>query len=61
MTTEITPSIGLAGGGLVFAVIAILAIMLRPDAPGNAALVAAFSAGFAVFSAITIATEGLFR
>ncbi len=59
MPDTITPFLALAGAGLVFAVIAILAIVLRPAAPGNALLAGALSAGFAAFSAVTVATEGV--
>lgn len=59
MDLALTPFIALAGGGLVCAVAAILWTSLRPAAPGNAVLAAVLSAGFAGFSAITIATEGL--
>jgi hypothetical protein len=60
MPTEPTPFLALAGGGLVFAVAAIIATWLRPGAPGNAVLAAALSAGFAGFTAITITAEGVF-
>ncbi|MEE4316493.1 MAG: hypothetical protein V2I74_05865 [Erythrobacter sp.] len=60
MPTEITPFLALAGGGLVFGAAAIIATWLRPGAPGNAVLAAALSAGFAAFTAITIAAEGVF-
>lgn len=60
MSETLTPFIALAGGGLVFAVAAILAITLRPGAPGNALLAGALSAGFAAFTAVTIAAEGVF-
>lgn len=55
-----TPFIALAAGGLVFGVAAILSIALRPGAPGSAVIAGALSAGFAAFSAVTIATEGVF-
>jgi hypothetical protein len=54
------PFIALAGGGLVFGVAAILSILLRPGAPGSALVAGALSAGFAAFTAVTIATEGVF-
>jgi hypothetical protein len=60
MPESLTPFIALAGGGLVFAVVAILAIAMRPGAPGNAVLAGALSAGFGAFSAVTVATEGVF-
>lgn len=60
MPETLTPFIALAGGGLVFAAAAILAIALRPGAPGNALLAGALSAGFAAFTAVTIAAEGVF-
>lgn len=60
MDLVLTPFIALAGGGLVCGVAAILAAFLRPAAPGNALLAAVLSAGFAGFTAITIATEGVF-
>jgi hypothetical protein len=60
MPTELTPYLALAGGGLVFTVAAVLSMVLRPNAPGNALLAGALSAGFAAFSAVTIATEGVF-
>lgn len=59
MPTQLTPLFALAIGGLVFAVAGILATLLRPQARGNAMLAAALSAGFAAFTAVTIATEGL--
>jgi hypothetical protein len=60
MPTELTPFLALAGGGLISAVTAILWMMLRPAAPGSAVLAAALAAGFAAFTAITIASEGVF-
>ncbi|MCZ8136279.1 MAG: hypothetical protein O9266_08240 [Porphyrobacter sp.] len=60
MDLALTPFIALAGGGLVCAVTAILVAFTRPAAPGNAVLAAILSAGFAGFTAITIATEGVF-
>lgn len=59
MPTELTPFLALAGGGLVFTVVAVLTMLMRPQAPGNALIAAALSAGFAAFTAITIATEGV--
>lgn len=59
MPETLTPFLALAAAGLVFAVAAILFITMRPGAPGNAVLAGALSAGFAAFSAVTIATEGL--
>lgn len=59
MPESLTPFIALAGGGLVFAVAAILSITLRPQAPGNAVLAGALAAGFAAFTAVTIASEGV--
>jgi hypothetical protein len=59
MSEALTPFIALAGGGLVFAVIAILASAMRPGAPGNAVLAGALSAGFGAFTAVTIAAEGV--
>lgn len=60
MELALTPFIALAGGGLVCAVTAIIVAFARPDAPGNAMLAAILSASFAGFTAITIATEGVF-
>ena len=60
MDLALTPFIALAGGGLVCAVTAIIVAFTRPAAPGNAVLAAILSAGFAGFTAITIATEGVF-
>lgn len=60
MPTELTPFLALAGGGLVFTVAAVLAMFLRPLAPGNAVLAGALAAGFAAFSAVTIWAEGVF-
>ncbi len=59
MPETLTPFLALAGAGLAFAVAAILFIALRPGAPGNAVLAGALTAGFAAFSAVTIATEGV--
>jgi hypothetical protein len=59
MPETLTPFIALAGGGLVCAVAAILVALTRPNAPGNAMLAAILSAGFAGFTAITIAAEGV--
>ncbi|MFN3864734.1 MAG: hypothetical protein ACK4RT_10680 [Erythrobacter sp.] len=59
MDLAFTPFIALAGGGLVCAVAAIIVASARPAAPGNAVLAALLSAGFAGFTAITIATEGV--
>jgi hypothetical protein len=60
MSETITPFIALAGGGLVCAVAAILWTSLRPAAPGNAVMAAILSAGFAAFTAVTVAVEGVF-
>jgi hypothetical protein len=60
MPDSLTPFIALAGGGLVCAVVAVLFIALRPGAPGQAMLAGALAAGFAGFTAVTIATEGVF-
>ncbi|RNJ63339.1 MAG: hypothetical protein EDM03_02675 [Porphyrobacter sp. IPPAS B-1204] len=57
---ELTPFLALAGGGLVFTLAAVLSMLLRPQAPGNAVLAGALSAGFAAFSAVTIWAEGVF-
>lgn len=59
MPESLTPFLALAGGGLIWAVAAILAIMLRPTAPGSAVLAAALAAGFAAFTAVTIFAEGV--
>ncbi|MFO6447717.1 hypothetical protein ACLBKU_11280 [Erythrobacter sp. NE805] len=59
MPETLTPFLALALGGLVFGVAAILAIALRPGMPGNALLAGALSAGFAAFTAVTIASEGV--
>lgn len=59
MPDTLTAFMALAGGGLVCAVAAILVAFTRPNAPGNAMLAAILSAGFAGFTAITIATEGV--
>ena len=59
MDLALTPFIALAGGGLVWAVVAIVSIMLRPTAPGSAVLAASLAAGFAAFTAITIWAEGV--
>lgn len=53
------PHLPLVLVGLVFAVAAILSVWLRPDARGSAALAATLSAGFAAFTAITIARDGV--
>jgi hypothetical protein len=60
MDLALTPFMALAGGGLVCAVAAILVAFARPNPPGNAVPAAILSAGFAGFTAITIATEGVF-
>ena len=59
MPDALTPFIALAAGGLVFGIAAIVMIVTRPGAPGNALLVGALSAGFAAFTAVTIAAEGV--
>jgi hypothetical protein len=60
MPETLTPFLALALGGLVFGVAAVLSIAARPGAPGNALLAGALSAGFAAFTAVTIAAEGVF-
>ncbi len=60
MPESLTPFLALAGGGLLAGVAAILMIALRPGAPGNALLAGTLSAGFAGFTAVTIASEGVF-
>lgn len=59
MPETLNPLLALAAGGLVFAVAAILVIVTRPATSGNALLAGALSAGFAAFTAVTIATEGV--
>jgi hypothetical protein len=59
MPETFTPFHVLAGGGLVCAVAAILCIAARPGARGNALLAGALSAGFAAFTTVTIAAEGV--
>ncbi len=59
MSETLTPFLALAGGGLVFGIAAIVAIALRPGAPGSALIAGALSAGFAAFTAVTIAAEGV--
>ena len=59
MPETLTPFIALALGGLVFAVAAIVMIAARPASAGSAVLAGALSAGFAAFTAVTIATEGV--
>ncbi|WP_155800067.1 hypothetical protein [Porphyrobacter sp. AAP82] len=58
MPESLTPFVALAGGGLVLALAAIAAMAARPHAQGNALLAGALSAGFAAFTAVTIAAEG---
>jgi hypothetical protein len=60
MPESLTPFIALAAGGMVVAVSAIIVSTLRPAAPGNAVLAGTLAAGFAGFTAVTIATEGVF-
>ena len=60
MPETLTPFLALAGAGLAFAVAAIVFIAMRPGAPGNAVVAGALSAGFAAFTAVTIAAEGVF-
>ncbi|MBU7580733.1 MAG: hypothetical protein KAF27_09705 [Porphyrobacter sp.] len=45
---------------MICAVVAVVVIAARPAAPGNALLAGALSAGFAAFTAVTIASEGVF-
>lgn len=59
MPDTLTAFHALALGGLACAVAAIITMTLRPTAPGNAVLAGMLSAGFAAFSAVTIAAEGL--
>jgi hypothetical protein len=57
---DIQPSLlALALGGLACAVAGILMAVLRPGAPGRVTLAAALSAGFAAYTAVTIAREGV--
>jgi hypothetical protein len=60
MPAALTPLTALALGGLLFAGAAILAMAARPGARGSALLAASLAAGFAAFSAVTIAAEGVF-
>lgn len=60
MPETLTPFLALALGGLVFAGAAILAMAARPGAHGSALLAASLAAGFAAFTAVTIAAEGVF-
>lgn len=59
MSAPLTPYLALVIGGLVFALAGIGLTLLRPAAPGNALIAGALSAGFAAFTAVTIATEGV--
>lgn len=59
MTQTLTPFIGLALGGLIFAVAAIAVTAMRRDTPGSSLLAASLSAGFAAFTIVTIASEGV--
>jgi hypothetical protein len=59
MSPVVIPYLALVIGGLAFAIAGIGSILLRPGAPGNAVLAGALSAGFAAFTAVTIATEGV--
>lgn len=59
MPAALTPFTALALGGLVFAVAAILAMAARPGRPGSALVAASLAAGFAAFTAVTIAAEGI--
>jgi hypothetical protein len=55
----LTPPLALFAGGLLGAVAAIGWIVTRRDTIGNAMLAGALAAGFAGFTAVTIAAEGL--
>ncbi len=59
MAETLTPFLALAAAGLIVAVAAILMIVARPGSAGNAVLAGALAAGFAAFTAVTIAAEGL--
>lgn len=59
MSAPLSPFAALALGGMIFAIAAILIAASRPKAPGNALLAGVLCAGFAAFSAVTIAAEGL--
>ena len=60
MPETLTPLLALAAGGLACAVAAILTIAARPGAPGNVLLTGSLAAGFAAFTVVTIAAEGVF-
>lgn len=59
MTDLAAPFLPLAIAGLVSALAAFAAILLRPSASGSALMAAALAAGFAAFTAVTIAAEGV--
>jgi len=59
MPLEITPQVILFLAGLAGALIAIGFVLARPQARANAHLAAALSAGFAAFTAVVLASEGV--
>lgn len=59
MPLEFTPPVILFLAGLAGAVLAILSVLARPAARGNPHLAAALAGGFAAFSALVVASEGL--
>lgn len=59
MDLALTPYSALAIGGLAAALVAIGWVLARREASGNPALAAMLAAGFAAFTAVTIATEGV--
>jgi hypothetical protein len=59
MDLAFTPYSALAIGGLAAALVVIGWVLARREASGNPALAAMLAAGFAAFTAVTIATEGV--
>lgn len=59
MPLEFAPFAILFLVGLVGAVLAILAVLARPNARGNPHLAAALAGGFAAFTAVALASEGV--
>ena len=61
MDMTLTPLIALFAGGFAIALAAIISVAWKPRQVGSAVLAAALGAGFAAYTAGTIASEGVMQ
>jgi hypothetical protein len=59
MDLALTPTLALVAGGFAAVLVAIGTVLARRESTGSVALAAALCGGFAAFTTVTIATEGV--